>query len=182
MFSQSRNTKVLAAGLLSIVVLAVVLQVLGNNPPSAGTFSLSEYYQLAPIEDVISYDISRISRQWDSIEISYTSSKPIVSNKEFSQSCLSNYDVFNCHFVVLNGVIGGNGQIQPTEEWQQQLSAIPGRIQFGSKETIHISVIADGEITYPTDFQAKRTEALVEGLSRKLDIRSESIYYPGNWR
>jgi hypothetical protein len=72
-----------------------------------------------------------------------------------------------------------------------------------SKRTIYISVMADdkaagpvrnsttgnmiqkGKISNaarPTDFQIKRTEALVEGLSRKFDIRPESIHYPDNWQ
>jgi hypothetical protein len=29
--------------------------------------------------------------------------------------------------------------------------------------------------------QIKTTEALVEQLCSKFDIRSESIHYPGNW-
>lgn len=178
--SQSRSTKVLTAGLISIGILAVVLKILGNNPPPAGAFSLSEYYHLAPIEKVISSNIARTSRHWNSIEISYINTKPIVINKQSSRSDLVNYDVLNYHFIVWNGLIGGNGQIQSTEKWQRQLSITPGRKWYGSEQTIHIGVMADDKITYPTDFQIKRTEALVEALSRRFDIQSESIYYPDN--
>jgi hypothetical protein len=52
----------------------------------------------------------------------------------------------------------------------------------GNKRTIYISVMADDKATRPTDFQIKRTEALVEGLSRKFNIRPESIHYPDNWQ
>ncbi|MHC4175850.1 MAG: hypothetical protein ACYS9C_18665 [Planctomycetota bacterium] len=80
----------------------------------------------------------------------------------------------------------------------------------GSEQTIYICVIADYKVTRPvrnlsddsqdstmgnmiqkgkisngarpTDFQIKRTEALVERLSRKFNIRPESIHYPDNWQ
>lgn len=181
MLSQPRRTKVFAAALISIVILAVALKSLNSSPPPAGAFSLSEYYHLAPVEKVISSNISQTSRHWNSIEINYTNTKPIVINKQSSRSDLVNYDVLNCHFIVWNGLVGGNGQIQSTEKWQKQLLTIPGRTWYGSEQTIRIGVIADDKINYPTDFQTKRTEALVEVLSRMFDIKSESIYYPGNW-
>jgi len=49
-------------------------------------------------------------------------------------------------------------------------------------QTIYICVIADDEAAPPTDFQIKRTEALVEVLCRKFDIQPESIRYPDDWR
>jgi len=86
-----------------------------------------------------------------------------------------------------------------------------GQLQTGrSEQTIYIRVIADDKVTRPvrnlsddsqdstvgniiqngkisngarpTDFQIKRTEALVEELSRKFNIRPESIHYPDNWQ
>ncbi len=109
-----------------------------------------------------------------------------------------------CHFVVCNGSIGHDGQILPTEIWQRQCPPHQlyqcGQSQTGdsqrsigggqlvrsktptSEQTIYIRVIADDKVTRPTDFQIKRTEALVEGLSRKFNIRPESIHYPDNWQ
>ena len=110
-----------------------------------------------------------------------------------------------CHFVICNGSIGHDGQILPTEEWQRQCLIVPGQNWNGkgvsrsaslgaaptdfcktpthrSEQTIYICVIADDKVTRPTDFQIKRTEALVEGLSRKFNIRPESIHYPDNWQ
>jgi len=177
---QYRSTKVLMAVLIAIAVEAVVLRTLGSNPLPAGTFSLSEYNHLTPIEKVISSNIVRNSHHWNSIEISYTNTKPIAVNGPSSQSDLIDYDVLKYHFIIWDGLIGGNGQIQSTEKWQRQLSTTLGQTWYGSKETIHIGVIADGKITYPTDFQIKRMEALVKALSREFGIPSESIYYP--WR
>ena len=51
-----------------------------------------------------------------------------------------------------------------------------------SEQTIYIGVIADDEAIRPTDFQIRKTEALVETLSRKFNIRPESIHYPDNWQ
>lgn len=73
----------------------------------------------------------------------------------------------------------------------------------GSERTIHICVIANDKDTRPvgnstignmiqkgkisngarpTDFQIKRTEALVEALSRRFNIRPGYIHYPDNWQ
>ncbi len=54
-----------------------------------------------------------------------------------------------------------------------------------SQDSTMGNIIQKGKITNgarPTDFQIKRTEALVEGLSRKFNIRPESIHYPDNWQ
>jgi hypothetical protein len=178
---QYRSTKVFAAALISIGIGAVVLKTLGSNPPLAGAFSLSEYYHLASIEEVISSNVAQTSRYWDRIEIGYSGTKAGNIKQLASLNGLVNPENINCHFVICNGLGAGDGQIQPTEKWQRQWSIATGQTWYGSKQTIHINVIADGKITYPTDFQIKRTEALVEALSRRFDIQSESIYYPDNW-
>ena len=96
----------------------------------------------------------------------------------------------------------GGGQLvrskTPTSRSSWRSSPEPG-----SEQTIYICVIADDKVTRPvrnstmgniiqkgkitngarpTDFQIKRTEALVEGLSRKFNIRPEYIHYPDNWQ
>ena len=179
--SQSRSTKVFAVALISIGIGAVVLKVLGNNPPPAGAFSLSEYYHLVPIEKVIFSNIARSSSIWDSIEISYSSTEPIGIDKQYSRSGPFNYDVLSYHFFVWNGSIGADGQIQSTEKWHKQLLITPDQTWHGGEQTIRIAVISNGKITYPTDFQRKKAEALAAALSRKFHIQSASIYYPGNW-
>ncbi len=174
--SQSRRTKVFVAALISIGIGSAILKFLGNNPPPAGAFSLSEYCHLAPIEKVISPNSARTSRHWNSIEISYSSTRPIGIDKQRSRSNSFNYDVLNYHFFVWNGLIGTDGQIQSTEKWQKQLPITPGQTWQGSEQTIQIGIIVNGKINRPTDFQIKRTEALVDALSKRFDIQPESIY------
>jgi len=181
LFKYRRSTKVFAAALISIGIGAVVLKTLGSNPPLAGAFSLSEYYHLAPIEKVISSNVARTSRHWDCIEIGYSGTKAGNIKQLASLNGLVNPEDINCHFVICNGLGAGDGQIQPTGKWQRQWSITPARTMYGSEQTIHICVIADSKITHPTDFQIKRTEALVETLSRRFDIQPASIYYPDNW-
>jgi hypothetical protein len=180
--NQPRSVKVLAALLVSMTVGAIVLMALGNNPPSAGPFCLSSYYRLDRIEKaVLSRDPQRPGR-WNCIEIYYSATKAGNIEQLASLSGLVRPDDLNCHFVVCNGLGGGDGQIQPTERWQKQWSIIPGRTWHGSSLTIRICVVADGETAHLTDFQVKRTEALVETLCRKFEITPDSIYYPGNWQ
>ena len=179
---QTRSAKVLAAALISVTIVAVILKALGNNPISAGAFSLSDYYRLEPIKKVISSRAAQTSSRWNRIEIYYSSTKAGNIEQLASLNGLGGPDNLNCHFVVCNGLGGGDGQIQPTEKWQKQWSIIPGRTWHGSSLTVRICVVADGETAHLTDFQMKRTEALVEALCRKFEITPDSVYYPSDWQ
>jgi len=178
---QDRSTKVFVAALISIGIGTVVLKTLGSSPLEAGAFSLSEYYHLKPVEEIVSSNVARISRHWNSIEISYTDAAQIVTNEQSSASSPVNHALLNYHFIVCGGLIGEDGQIQSTEEWQRQLSTTPVGTWYGSDQTIHIGVIVDDRMTHATDFQIKRTEMLVKVLSRRLGIQPASIRYPDNW-
>jgi len=69
MTDQSRQTKVLVALLVSIVLCTIILNVLGHNPPSAGAFCLSQYYRLVPVEKLVrSREVDRPG-YWKWIEI-----------------------------------------------------------------------------------------------------------------
>jgi len=179
---QSREEKIFTALLVSITAGAIVLMALGNNPPSAGAFSLSRYYRLDPIEKVILARAPQSPGRWSCIEIYYSGTKAGNIEQLASLSGLASPEDINCHFVICNGLGGDDGQIQPTEKWQRQWSAIPGRTWYGSGQTIRICIIADGKTTLPTDFQIKRVEELVEGLYRKFNIQLDSIYYPKDWK
>jgi hypothetical protein len=181
MLVQTRSEKVFTVALISVTIGAVILKILGHNPISAGAFSLSDYYRLEPIENVLSSRAVQTSSRWSHIEIYYSGTKAGNIEQLASLSGLASPENINCHFVICNGLGGGDGQIQPTEKWQEQWSIIPDPTQRGVGQTIRLCVIADGTITPPTDCQIKRTESLVEGLSKKFNIRSASIYYPDNW-
>ncbi len=185
MSNQPRVAKVLAALLVSMTGCAVVLMALSGNPPSAGPFCLSSYYRLDPVEKALHCRSAYSPDRWRCIEIYYSGTKAGNIDQLASMSGLAGPEDINCHFVVCNGLGGDDGQIQSTEKWQRQWSAIPGRTWYGSGQTIRICVIADPDganWTGPTDFQIKRTESLVEGLCREFDIQSKFIYYPGDWR
>jgi hypothetical protein len=182
MSNQPRVAKVLAALLVSMTTGAIVLMALANDPPSAGPFCLSSYYRLNPVERAIRSLAAQSPSRWNCIEIYYSSTRAGNILQLASLSGLASAEDINCHFVVCNGLGGGDGQIQPSEKWQRQWSIIPGRTWYGTGQTIRICVVADGKTAHPTDFQRKRTEALVEGLCRKFDILTECIYYPGDWQ
>lgn len=179
---QSREVKVFAALLVSITIGAIVLRLLGNNPPSAGAFSLSRYYRLDPIEKVSLSRSTQSAGRWSCIEIYYSGTNAGNIEQLASFSGLASPEDINCHFVICNGLGGDDGQVQPTEKWQRQWSSIPGRTWYGNGQTVRICIIADGKTAPPTDFQMKRTEMLVEGLHRKFNIQPECIYYPNDWR
>ena len=178
MQSQSRNVRIFAATLLSIMIGIVILKSMGNNPPSAGAFSLSDYYSLEPVEKVVSLQQAQLPWRWSRIEVYYGDSgvpnvNQIISPVEFV--CPGESD---SHFVVCNYFQGSDGQIRATGNWQKQLSITTNQIYDNSSHTIRICVMGDGETT---DVQVKRVESLVESLSRKFGISPDSVYYPYNW-
>jgi len=179
---QPRVAKVLAALLISMTTGAIVLMALDSNAPSAGPFSLSSYYRLSPVEKAISSRAVQSPRRWNCIEIYYSDTKAGNIEQLASLSGLVSPEDINCHFVICNGLGGGDGQIQTTEKWQRQWSIIPGRTWYGSEQTIRLCAIANIKTTRPTDFQIRRIEAVVEGLCRKFEIAPEFVYYPTDWQ
>ncbi len=181
MSSQYRSAKVFSAAAISVIIGAVILKTLGSSPPSAGAFSLSDYYRLEPIEEVISSRHAQLSWRWNRIKIDYSGPKTHNIDQPAPPNAVSISEDVDYHFVVCNGLAGNDGQIQSTEIWQRQLSIPHSQTWGGSEKTIRICIIADGKIVRPTDFQIKRAEALVEALSRKFNIRSSSINYTESW-
>lgn len=183
----SREAKVFAALVVSMATGIIILQALGNNPPSAGAFCLSRYTQTVPVEEAVLSRAGQGEAAWDSIEIYYSGTQSGNIQQVAFLCGMANPDDVNCHFVICNGLGGGDGQIQPTERWQRQepvnrewLNHEP-QSQSGG-QTIFICVIADYESTRPTKLQIQTTKALVKGLCSRFDIQSESIHTPGDWR
>ncbi len=192
MTNHSRETKVLVVLGVSIILAAIILNALGHNPPSAGAFCLSRYYRLGSVKKAIRSQADQLPGRWSRIEIYYNGTESGNMESAFGKS--SDVDAeeninpvrdtkekvsngVNCHFIICNGRVGHDGQIQPTEKWQQQ-----SLVSHYSKQTIRICVIVDDKAKTPTDFQIKRTEALVEELCRKFHIQPESIRYPADWQ
>ncbi len=185
MTAQSRETKVLVALLVSIVLCTIILNVLGHNPPSAGAFCLSQYYRLVPVEKLIrSREVQR-PRYWKWIEI-YNSEGGSGDRVAFgSLSNVSGQEEIDCHFIINNGLTGHDGQIKSTEKWNRQLPAnrpadSNKRRARQNDQTIYISIVTNGQTAQPTNFQIKRAEVLAEELCREFNIKPESILYPDN--
>ena len=122
---QSREAKVFTALLVSMGTCALLMMMLGNNPPSAGAFCLENFCELDPVEEVIASRSEQHPGRWDKIEIRYSGTKAGNIEQLASLSGLASSDQVNCHFVICNGLGAGDGQIQPTDRWQRQWAAIP---------------------------------------------------------
>jgi hypothetical protein len=205
---RSRQTKVFVALVVSMTAGIIFLKALGNNPPSAGAFCLSQYRQLVPVEDAISGPAVQSADRWNRIQVYYSGTKSGNIQQLALSAGLAGPKDINCHFVICNGLGDVDGQIQRTEKWEKQWPVNPvrnsiitdttqkERISNGvnhkspnqepqiakSGQTIYICVIADGKNAHPTDLQIKRTEALAEELCRRFDIQFRSIHYPSDWR
>ena len=183
---RSRQAKVLVALVVSMAVGMIFLKALGYNPPPAGAFCLAQYNQLVPVEEVISSHATQSSDRWNRIQVYYSGTKSGDIQLALLAGRAATEDI-NCHFVICNGLGGGDGQIQRTEKWERQwpvnYESPDCEPQIAnSGQTIYICVIADGKNAHPTEFQIKRTEALVNGLCGRFDIHFGSIYYPSDWR
>jgi hypothetical protein len=179
--NQARVAKVLATLLASMTIGAIVLMALGHNPPSAGPFSLWTYYSLDPVKAAISTRQAQSPNRWNRIEIYVSGTRDGNIRQLASRKGLSNPEDANFHFCLCNGSGGLDGQIQTTEKWQKQSSAIPGGGWYGSGDTIRICVVADGKTARVTDNQMKRLQVLVEALCKKFSISHRAISVPGNW-
>ena len=182
MANRSRAAKVLAALLVAMTVGAVVLLALGNNAPSAGPFCLSSYYRLNPIDNAALSAAPQIATRWNRIEVYYSGTKAGNIEQLASLTGLSSPEDLNCHFVICNGLGGQDGQIENTAKWQNQWSAIPGRDWYGTGRTIRVCVINAPSSSKPTEYQLKRTDALVETLACKFGISQPAVYFPSDWR
>ena len=132
--NQARVVKVLASLLASMTIGAVVLMILGHNPPTAGPFSLWTYYCLDPVKEAISSQAAQSPDRWGSIEIYYSGTASGNIEQLTYLNGLDNPQDINCHFCVFNGYGGLDGQIQPTEKWQGQRPANPGRTSYGNNK------------------------------------------------
>jgi hypothetical protein len=182
MSNQPRVAKVLVALLASMTIGAVILMAMSGSPPSAGPFSLSTYYRLDPIEQIILSEATQSSDRWNCIEVYFSGTTAGNIDQLASVSGLSSADLIDCHFVVCNGLGGKDGQVEATKKWQRQWAVIPSRTWYGTPQTIRICVVADGQDRLATNSQLRRTERLADKLARRFNIDPVSIYYPGNWR
>ena len=176
--NQPRVVKVLAALLVSMTTGAVILMALGNNPPSAGPFCLSSYYRLDPIEEAITPSACESPNRWDCVEIFYSGTTAGSIEQLARLRGLGGPGDLNCHFVLCNGQGGGNGQIQATERWRRQWPLTPGQDWRGAPGTIRVCIVGDAKTAWPTDYQVKRLELLLESLARKFQLSPKAIYYP----
>lgn len=125
MTTHSRETKVLVVLGVSITLGAIILNALGHNPPSAGAFCLSRYYRLGSVKKTILSRTDQSPGRWSRIEIYVI--VPESGNIKSAYVGLSDVggdEHINCHFVICNGRVGHDGQIEPTEKWQRQSSIL----------------------------------------------------------
>jgi hypothetical protein len=186
----SREKKVLLILGISIALGTIILNALGHNPPSAGAFCLSRYYLLGSVKKAIGSRADQSQNRWSRIEIGYSGTESGNIDELASLVGAESPEEVKYHFIICNGRVGQDGLIQPTEKWQNQSSIIarqsakdePVFFETPTEQTIYICVISDKETSFPSNFQIKRTEELVELLCRKFNIQPESISYPDGWQ
>jgi len=178
-----------------MVTGAAILNAMSHNPLTASAFCLSRYYDLTPVEESLGGRAIQFPHRWKRIEIrcdnngdlqtGSTDGSGILPAQSGPSESASKRQAENCHFIVCDGYVGDDGQIQPTANWLGQ-SASDRNTKDRSEslesleQTIYISIATNNERTAPTELQIRRTEALVEELCRRCRIEPEDIRYPSS--
>lgn len=181
MSNQPRAAKILICLVASMTIGAAILMTLGHQSISAGAFSLASYSSLGSMADIIATKESTARNRWNKIEVFYSNTKGGNLEQMASLSGLTSPDDLNFHFLICNSLGAIDGQIQPTEKWLNQWSALPGGIWYGSSTTIRICIISETNKTV-SDYQISRAEELIDALSRKFNIAPANIIHPKGWQ
>jgi len=177
--TQSRLWKTLLTLLVSMTSGALILILLGDRPPSAGAFSLSVYYQLGPMAEVIESDVEPVMGRWNRIEICYSGTRGLDAEWLASLQGLRMGPDLEYHFVVCNELGAEDGQILATPRWENQQAVRSVQTGYPSEGTIRICLVAEGRSGHTTDLQFKRVESLVETLTQRFGINEQSVSYSG---
>ena len=191
---RSRESRVLAVLVVSVLAGAVVLSALSHNPLSANAFCLSQYYHLNSVAESVGSGTRQYPGRWEKIEIHYgdygvpseRTKREIDRSLQNSSpaGCVSAGGGADCHFIICDGYAGRDGQIKATESWNSQFASDHTKQKRPEPfdemgRTIHICIVATDKNAVPTDSQLGRTEALVQELCRRFRIRPDAIRYPG---
>ena len=79
------------------------------------------------------------------------------------------------HFVIGNGDGAGDGEIQMSARWVNQLAAEPPGLQV-DPGCVTIALVGDFNRTRPTPAQVRRVELLVTTLQTRLHIPAGGVY------
>ncbi len=159
---------------------AAILMALDNKSISAGAFSLASYSSLGPISSVVASRQAVSADRWNRIEIFYSNTDGGNIEQIASLSGLSSSDDVNFHFLVCNSLGALDGQIEATQKWRNQWSALAGGTWYGTSKTIRICVIGRKKGVV-SGYQLTRIAELTNMLSRKFNILQSQIFYPDHW-
>jgi len=180
--SQPREAKILICLVVSMTAVAALLMALSSQSISAGAFSLASYSSLGSISSVTETRQATKADRWDKIEVFYSNTKGGDLDQLASLNGLTSPEDLNFHFLVCNNLGALDGQIQSTEKWLNQWSALQGKAWYGSSSTIRICVVGEGKRTPASDYQVSRTQELIDALGRKYNIKPSSVSYPAGWQ
>ena len=128
---------------------------------------VGSYLRLDPIEDAAFRPINSQPAAWNRVEVYYSRTTSGNAQDLAVVSSLRGTPRADFHFVIGNGKGIADGQIQFTESWKTQ------RTETG---IIRVCVVADLYESPATDYQIRRTAALVDALSR-FNIKTQYIRY-----
>ena len=175
MAKRNRNVTYLFLLNASMAAGVLILMALDSSHPFAGAYSWPSYRQLDSADNVVKNTSTGALGHWDRVEIYYSNTSGGTADELALLTDLANGTKDQFHFVIGNGNGAEDGAIQAGEFWELQ------RLSRGRDGLVRVCVISDGRAESVTDFQLKRTGALVESLIRTFSISTRNVHYPLNW-
>ena len=171
MSDQARTSRVLIALIVSMTIGAVILMAVDNGALKGGAFSLYVFNNLPAIESVVVADKPRT--QWKGVEVFYSNTASGNIKELTVLKHISGENNLDAHFVICNGKGGGQGEVQPTNQWKMQYPALKGDI-------IRICVIfkAEDNNAMPNECQITRIDDLISFFQKKFNITDQNINRP----
>ena len=85
------------------------------------------------------------------------------------------------HFVIGNGDGAGDGAVQVSHRWRNQLNAVHGDVpQWYDRHAIAICLIGNGDRSAPTALQMQQLIRLTIALQKRLKISPEKVLMHAN--
>jgi hypothetical protein len=166
MVSHGRLARVMLSLVAAMTAGALVLLALEGKPIKPMAFSLSSQTQLTSIPSALGTEAGVELRRWRRIEVSYhPSHTPLSARYGLAGDLATNY-----HFVIGNGLAGGDGQIFASTAWTKQRLCRVNANSTEGRGTIRITLIGDGPSPRSTPRQARQLESLVSSLVRTCQI------------
>jgi N-acetyl-anhydromuramyl-L-alanine amidase AmpD len=155
-------------------------------PPTLPSPQVPELQPISPITRDNPWKPDTALRDWKFIVLHHTASNS-GDVESIHESHLKNKDKngnpwlgIGYHFVIGNGNGMGDGMIEPTFRWKQQMQGAHAGVADYNQHGIGIVLVGNFEDSQPSEAQVVSVKRLVRVLAREYDIETSQIIGHGD--